>query len=84
VFDATDPVITVPDTIEEFGTDSDGEPVDYEVSATDDRDGPVTPTCNPPSGSTFAYGTTTVRCSARDSAGNTATKSFTVILRQGK
>jgi hypothetical protein len=34
--------------------------------------------CNPPSGSTFPVGTTTVTCTATDTSGNTATCSFTV------
>jgi hypothetical protein len=37
--------------------------------------------CNPPSGSTFPIGTTTVPCSATDASGNTATGSFTVTVR---
>ena len=34
--------------------------------------------CNPPSGSTFPVGTTTVTCMATDTSGNTATCSFNV------
>ena len=37
--------------------------------------------CVPPSGSTFAVGTTTAACSATDSSGNTAQCSFTVTIR---
>jgi len=37
-------------------------------------------TCNPPSGSTFATGTTTVTCIATDSSGNTANCSFQVSV----
>ena len=37
--------------------------------------------CNPPSGSTFPVGTTTVTCSASDSCGNTTTCSFTVTVQ---
>jgi hypothetical protein len=83
VIDGTPPVITVPDTIEEYGF-SGGTPVTYEVSATDDRDGTVQPTCSPPSGSSFPPGPTTVNCSAQDSAGNKAAKSFTVIIVGGE
>ena len=36
--------------------------------------------CNPPSGSTFPTGTTTVTCTATDSSGNTATCSFSVSV----
>jgi hypothetical protein len=79
VFDGTPPVIAVPDTINQYAPPS-GAPVTYHVSATDEHDGTVTPSCNPPSGSTFPTGPTTVNCVARDSAGNTAAKSFMVIL----
>src|SRR5213075_3120614 len=41
-------------------------------------DGPVTPSCTPSSGSTFAIGTTEVSCVATDEAGNSATRSFDV------
>jgi hypothetical protein len=36
--------------------------------------------CNPPSGSTFPVGTTTVTCTATDTSGNTAACSFTVNM----
>jgi uncharacterized repeat protein (TIGR01451 family) len=48
-------------------------------TATDNCPG-VTVTCNPPSGSTFPKGTTTVTCTATDASGNTATCSFTVTV----
>jgi hypothetical protein len=54
--------------------------VTYTATATDDVDGPITPTCTPASGTTFAPGTTTVTCTATDAAGNTATASFTVTI----
>jgi hypothetical protein len=41
---------------------------------------PVTVVCNPPSGSTFPKGTTTVVCTATDAAGNTNTCSFDVTV----
>jgi GH35 family endo-1,4-beta-xylanase len=40
--------------------------------ARDTRDGAVTPTCTPASGSLFPIGTTEVTCTASDSAGNAA------------
>jgi hypothetical protein len=46
----------------------------------DNVDGPVGVTCAPPSGSTFALGTTTVNCSATDASHNVATASFTVTV----
>jgi len=39
---------------------------------------PVIAVCNPPSGSCFPVGVTTVTCTATDTSGNTATCSFTV------
>lgn len=41
----------------------------------------VTYSCIPASGSTFAYGTNTVTCTATDTSGNTANCSFKVILK---
>jgi uncharacterized delta-60 repeat protein len=40
----------------------------------------VTAGCNPPSGSCFPVGTSTVTCTATDTSGNTATCSFTVSV----
>jgi hypothetical protein len=45
-------------------------------TATDNCPG-VTAVCNPPAGSTFPLGPTTVTCTATDATGNTATDSFT-------
>ncbi len=42
---------------------------------------PITVTCNPPSGSTFPVGVTTVTCTATDAQGNTASCSFSVTVR---
>jgi PKD repeat protein len=41
----------------------------------------VTVTCNPPSGSTFPVGTTTVNCTANDTCGQSARCSFQVTVR---
>jgi hypothetical protein len=41
---------------------------------------PGTTVCTPPSGSSFAVGTTTVNCEACDCAGNSGTCSFTVTV----
>jgi FG-GAP repeat protein/HYR domain-containing protein len=54
--------------------------VTFTVTATDDCDGAVVPICTPPSGSTFAKGTTTVTCTASDSSGHTSSCSFTVTV----
>ena len=78
--DTTNPVVTVPANITTPATSPAGATVTYTASANDDRDGPLTPTCNPASGSTFPVGTTTVTCTATDAAGNTGTASFTVTV----
>lgn len=51
--------------------------VNYTVTATDDF-GIPTVVCNPPSGTAFPVGTTTVNCTATDATGNSSTCSFTV------
>lgn len=40
----------------------------------------VTTLCNPPSGSRFSFGTTTVNCTAQDSASNSVACNFTVTV----
>lgn len=77
VSDVTPPVVTVESKVVE-ATGPDGALVDYEASAEDNVDGPLTPTCEPPSGSQFALGTTTVDCEATDAAGNTGYGSGTI------
>src|SRR5262249_4837746 len=42
---------------------------------------PVNVVCNPPSGSTFPVGTTTVTCTANDACGQTVICSFTVTVK---
>jgi hypothetical protein len=79
--DTTPPVLTLPSTVVADATGPDGATVTYQASATDDVDGPVPVDCEPPSGSTFPIGDTTVTCTASDSAGNTATGTFTVHVR---
>lgn len=83
IVDATPPVISgTPANITAEATGPGGAPVTYtSPSANDNVDGPVTVTCAPASGSTFALGTTSVVCSATDTAGNTATVSFNVTVR---
>ncbi len=51
-------------------------------TALDNVDGSVLVTCSPASGSVFSLGTTTVTCSAHDTAGNNAASTFAVILTQ--
>ncbi|MHC5004283.1 MAG: HYR domain-containing protein, partial [Planctomycetota bacterium] len=79
VVDETEPVVSCPDDI--LGVECDtsgGAVVEYTVTATDACDGDLTPTCSAASGSVFPVGTTTVTCTATDSAGNTGTCSFDI------
>jgi HYR domain len=80
VQDTTAPSLKLPGDIGAGATSGSGAVVTYSASATDAVSGNVGVTCNPPSGSTFAIGTTTVNCSATDGAGNTANGSFHVAV----
>lgn len=57
-----------------------GSIVTYNPTAVDAVTGPAPVTCQPPSGSTFQTGTTTVSCSASDLWGNRALGSFDVTI----
>ena len=57
--------------------------VNFTTTASDNCPG-VTVVCNPPSGSCFPVGVTTVTCTATDGSGNTATCSFTVSVFNGR
>jgi hypothetical protein len=70
VNDVDIPVVTVDDRTAR-APDDDGARISYTATATDPQDGELPVTCVPPSGSLFPVGTTTVTCSATDSAGNT-------------
>jgi X-Pro dipeptidyl-peptidase len=65
-------------------TDANGTAVTYtNPTATDNEDPNPTVTCDPASGSTFAIGTTTVTCVAKDANGNTsAPKTFKVVVKR--
>jgi HYR domain len=83
VRDRTPPTLSVPgdQTVEtEFPA---GASVTYSATATDTVSGAITPNCAPPSGATFAVGTTPVQCTAVDAAGNSsppATFNVNVVL----
>ncbi len=78
--DTTKPVVVAPANITREATSAGGAAVTFSASATDNVDGPLTPTCTPPSGSTFPITVTTVTCTATDAHGNTGTDSFTITV----
>jgi hypothetical protein len=79
--DTTPPVLTVPPNQIVEATGPGGAAVTFSATANDETDGPLNPTCTPPSGSTFALGETIVKCEAKDAAGNTGSASFTVTVQ---
>jgi alpha-tubulin suppressor-like RCC1 family protein len=81
VRDTTAPVVTVPAEVTVPATGPSGAVVTFEASATD-AVGPLHPvvSCEPASGSRFDVGTTTVACSASDTAGNTGRATFQVTV----
>ncbi|GAA1644036.1 HYR domain-containing protein [Catellatospora bangladeshensis] len=83
VADTTPPAITgTPADITTEATGPAGADVSFTPpTATDLVDGTVAVDCAPASGGSFPVGATTVTCSARDAAGNTATSAFQVTVR---
>lgn len=77
VLDVTPPEVIVESKVVE-ASGPDGAVVDYNATAHDNVDGPLTPTCEPPSGSQFPLGSTTVTCTATDAADNTGTGTGTI------
>ena len=78
--DTTPPTLVVPSEVTVDAVDANGGPAYFFAFAFDDRDFFPLVTCEPPSGSVFPIGTSTVSCTATDSAGNTATQSFRVTV----
>jgi uncharacterized repeat protein (TIGR01451 family) len=81
VLDQTPPVVTCPGNIT-AGTSagSNSTAVDYPIATATDACGVADVVCLPPSGSTFALGTSTVTCTAKDTSNNTSTCTFTVTV----
>ena len=79
--DTTAPVISTTANLTVNATSPSGATVTYAVpQATDLVDGNVLVTCSPESGTPFANGTTTVKCTATDAHDNSAASSFTVAV----
>ena len=75
VQDTTAPTLNMPSNINATATSSAGAVVNYTATATDLVDSNPLVNCTPPSGSTFAVGTTQVSCTAKDVKGNTSAAS---------
>src|SRR2546422_1687648 len=80
VRDTTPPTLVLPGTITAEATGPSGATVGFSPSASDFVDGSVAAQCTPTSSSMFPLGTTTVMCTAIDSHGNLASRSFDVIV----
>jgi Ca2+-binding RTX toxin-like protein len=80
VRDTTRPVLTLPGPITAVADATDTAVVTFVAGAADTVSGTLPADCQPASGEQFLLGTTTVTCTARDAAGNTATGSFTVTV----
>ena len=76
---ASPPTVTVPASpLVVTSDEDDGAEVSFTASASDTYDGSLPVSCTPASGSRFAFGDTVVSCSATNSAGQSATETFTV------
>jgi len=77
--DSTAPSLDVPANMKVDATSAAGTVVNYTTTATDNLLGPVTTTCDKPSGTFFPIRTvTTVTCTAKDAVDNSTTKTFTI------
>jgi hypothetical protein len=84
VVDSTAPVITVPADITATADNASGAVVDYAVTAIDTADLNPVIDCNPPSGSVFPMGTSTVNCTATDASGNSSADAFDITVEFGE
>ena len=81
VCDSTPPTLNLPTSKSAEATGPSGAAVTFSATATDANPASPAVTCLPSSGATFALGTTTVSCSATDTAGNTASGTFPVTVQ---
>jgi hypothetical protein len=81
VRDTTAPVLSLPSNITAEATSAAGAKVTWSASANDVVSGSIAVQCTPASNSLFAIGTSTVNCSAKDAANNSASGSFSVTVR---
>lgn len=83
VVDTTASTLTVPARMTANATSPGGAIVTYTASAIDTVDSAPTVVCDPPSGTVFAAGDTTVQCSASDASGNSSTPASFVVHVNG-
>ena len=74
------PTLALPADVSVDATSAAGAVVTFTATASDPEDGALAVTCVPATGSTFAVGTTTVACTATDSASASVTGSFSVTV----
>lgn len=79
--DTTPPVLSLPGNIIAEATGPNGAIVNFSATATDALDGPIGVIYSQNPGTVFPLGVTVVTVSATDSAGNKASGSFTVTVR---
>lgn len=83
ITDTVPPVIDEVSDITASATGPDGAAVSYTIpKATDNVDGTIAVDCLPAPGKTFPIGSTRVKCTAADQAGNTATSAFTITVKK--
>ena len=75
------PTLHLPAEVVAYATSASGATVTYVATASDAKDGTLTPTCVPASGTSFAPGNTMVECTAVDSDSTFAKASFPVHVR---
>jgi hypothetical protein len=78
--DTTPPTLNLPASFTVGSFSANGAVATYLVSASDNADPSPVATCDPPSGSLFPAGLTTVHCTARDRSGNSSQGSFEVTV----
>jgi len=79
--DTIPPLVLTPGDITKQATDSSGANVSFTATAIDNVNQILTTSCTPSPGSKFTVGSTQVVCSVTDSAGNSATGTFTVTVQ---
>ncbi len=84
VRDTQPPAIKLPPDRAAEATVQGGAVIAFDATAADIVDGTVPVLCSAKSGDLFPVGTTRVTCSAKDAAGNPATASFAVVIRDSQ